>query len=239
MNQVSVFLEKHNILSNAQHGFRRGRSTATALAQFTDDVNDCLDQRKQVVVVFIDFKKAFDTLEHHQLLQAMEECGIAGPLNRWFRAYLTDRSLRTVIDGVVGEPRRVACGVPTGSVFGPVGYIMHVNSMCNVVRNSRIYMYADDTCLVFADKELDVIERNIQEDLTNIIKWAHDNGIIININKTKCMRISSPYLKHCERPPRVVGHSYECLHGDMTYCTCADIEVSSTCKVPPPQFCTG
>ncbi|KAF9787706.1 hypothetical protein SFRURICE_003191 [Spodoptera frugiperda] len=138
---------------------------------------------------------------------------------------IIERALRTVVDGVVGEASDVTCGVPTGSVFGPVGYIMHVNSMCNVVQKCRIYMYADDTCLVYADRDLDVIERNIQDDLTNIIKWAHDNGIIININKTKCMYIRSPYLRTFDRQPRVVGHSYECLHGDAKYCTCAYVEV--------------
>lgn len=208
-----------------QYGFRRGRSTASVLARFTDDVNEALDQRKQVVVIYIDFKKAFDTLEHHQLLQAVEECGVGGPLKQWLRAYFTNRQLRTVIDGVTGEPAHMCCGVPTGSVFGPVGYIMHVNSMCNVVQNCRIYMYADDTCLLYADKNLSVIESKIQEDFTQIIKWTHDNGIIMNINKTKCMHIRSPYLKNICSAPRIVGHSFQCLHSDQVACSCPEIEV--------------
>lgn len=227
VEQISAFLERNSIISNAQHGFRRGRSTTTALAQFADDVNECLGQRKQVVVVYIDFKKAFDTLGHHQLLQAMEECGIAGPLNRWLRAYLTGRTLQTVVDGVRGTPALVECGVPTGSVFGPVGYVMHVNSMCNVVHNCNIYMYADDTCLLYADKDLTVIENKIQEDFTNIIKWAHDNGIVININKTKCMHVRSPYSRQVNRPPRIIGHTYECLHSALHNCECECIEVVS------------
>ncbi|KAI5631398.1 reverse transcriptase (RNA-dependent DNA polymerase) domain-containing protein [Phthorimaea operculella] len=205
--------------------FDGGRSTATALAQFTDDVNGALDQHKQVVVVYIDFRKAFDTLEHNQLIQAMEECGIAGPLSNWLRAYLTDRYLQTVVDKVTGDPARVSCGVPTGSVYGPVGYIMHVNSMCNVVKNCCIYMYADDTCLLYADKDLNVIERKLQQDFTNIIKWAHDNGIVINISKTKCMLIRSPHLKAESRAPRIIGHSYYCLHNDGAMCDCAELEV--------------
>ncbi|XP_047992083.1 uncharacterized protein LOC125230873 [Leguminivora glycinivorella] len=82
------------------HGFRRDRSTATALARFADDVNSSLNDRQQVVVVYIDFKKAFDTLDHHQLLQAMDECGISGPVNKWLQSYLSERSLRTSVCGV-------------------------------------------------------------------------------------------------------------------------------------------
>lgn len=239
IGQMGSFLEENNILSNSQHGFRRGRSTATALAQFTDEINGALDKQKQVGVIFIDFKKAFDTLEHEQLLEAAEECGIAGPLNKWLRAYLAGRTLCTVVDGCSSTtPAPATCGVPTGSVCGPVAYIMHVNSMSNVVKNCKIYMYADDTCLVYADKDLSVIEKNIQEDFTNIVKWAHDNGIIINISKTKCMIIRSPYLKSVPRAPHITGHSYECLHraaeapplSRREPCACAAIEVVSQYK---------
>lgn len=138
VEQITVFLEKYNVLSNVQHGFRRGRSTATALARFADDVNGSLNDRQQVVVVYIDFKKAFDTLDHRQLLCAMDECGISGPVNKWLQAYLSDRTLRTAVCGVTGSSAQIACGVPTGSVYGPGGYIMHVNSMCNVVKHSRM-----------------------------------------------------------------------------------------------------
>ncbi|XP_046964213.1 uncharacterized protein LOC124533093 [Vanessa cardui] len=113
--------EKHSILSDGQHGFRRGRSTGTALAQFTDYVNNRLNEGKFVAVIFIDYKKAFDTLEHDVLLQAMQECGIRGPVNRWFKCYLENRYLCTTIDGTTGDDVSVTLGVPTGSVFGPVG----------------------------------------------------------------------------------------------------------------------
>ncbi|KAG7299269.1 hypothetical protein JYU34_017830 [Plutella xylostella] len=195
VRQISNFLDKHNIISDCQHGFRQGRSTSTALKQFTDYVNNCLDERKQVVALFVDFKKAFDTLGHDQLLQAMEECGIRGPLNNWLKSYLSNRSMQTVISGTRGSEANIRYGVPTGSVYGPVGYIMHVNSLSNVIENCKMFMYADDTCLLYAHKDLQIIQKCIQKDLENIIKWSHDNGIIINMTKTKCMHICSPYNK--------------------------------------------
>ncbi|XP_064076260.1 uncharacterized protein LOC135194575 [Vanessa tameamea] len=90
--------------------------TGTALAQFTDYVNNRLNEGKFVAAIFIDYKKAFDTLEHDVLLQAMQECGIRGPVNRWFKCYLENRYLCTTIDGTTGDDVRVTLGVPTGSL---------------------------------------------------------------------------------------------------------------------------
>ncbi|KAG7300644.1 hypothetical protein JYU34_014950 [Plutella xylostella] len=164
----------------------------------------------------------------------MEECGIRGPLNNWLKSYLSNRSMQTVISGTRGSEANIRYGVPTGSVYGPVGYIMHVNSLSNVIENCKMFMYADDTCLLYAHKDLQIIQKCIQKDLENIIKWSHDNGIIINMTKTKCMHICSPYNKPKLNSLRVVGHSYDCLHSkcsdsihmdtSITACNCADIE---------------
>ncbi|KAG7300160.1 hypothetical protein JYU34_015709 [Plutella xylostella] len=232
VGQVSSFLEQHGIISDSQHGFRRGRSTATALARFTDSVNTSLNSGQQVLAVFIDFKKAFDTLDHCQLLQAMEECGISGPTNQWFRNYLTDRTLRTAVGGAVGSEVRVDLGVPTGSVYGPVGYIMHVNSVPNVVKKCNVFMYADDMCLLLSGRDLDTIQNNMQTDFDMITKWAHDNGIILNINKTKCMHIYSPYNKKAKasKSVNIIGHTYECLHADYQNCQCKKLETVNQFK---------
>lgn len=228
---MSNFLDNNNIISDSQHGFRRGRSTATALAGFTDFVNESLDQRKQLVVIFIDFKKAFETLEHHQLLQAMDECGIRGPLKQWFKAYSHDRKLQTVIDGKIGKKFNITYGVPTGSVYGPIGYSIHVNSMCNVIKHCKAFMYADDTCLMYADRDLNVIQQKLQEDFDSIMRWSHDNGIIINLSKTKCMHIYSPYSRVYSTKPVLIGHSYDCLHSkNSTICSCNVVEVVDSYK---------
>lgn len=229
VGQISGFLEKHDVLTDTQHGFRRGRSTVTALSGFADHVNDRLNSGEQLVALFIDYKKAFDTLDHDILLQAMEECGIRGPTNCWFRNYLTNRKIRTVINGVAGEEAVVDLGVPTGSVFGPVGYIMHVNSVSSVVKNCRVYMYADDMCLLCASKDIIEVQKCIQEDFENITKWAHDNGILINLSKTKYMHIHSPYNKRAKTIKKgditLIGHTYECLHNNKMCCNCSKLQL--------------
>jgi hypothetical protein len=224
VSQISKYLEKNNIISDTQHGFRRMRSTATALSEFTDEVNEHLNNQKYVLTLYIDFKKAFDTLDHEQLIVAMQECGVRGSALEWIRSYLSNRTLTTVIDGRSGDEAKVIYGVPTGSIYGPVGYIMHVNSMSNVVQNCSTYMYADDTCIVYADRDIKNLEQCVQTDFVNIIKWSHDNGIILNIEKTKCMLIKSPYLRVPSENINIIGHTYDCLHNNQLNCECAGIE---------------
>lgn len=233
VNQITGFLERHNILTDVQHGFRPGKSTDTALSKFTNCVNNNLNQRNMVVALFIDFKKAFDTLDHDGLLQAMSECGIAGPVSQWFRNYLENRVIKVSICNTESRAGRVLYGVPTGSVFGPLGYIMHVNSMPNVVKKCHIYMYADDTCLLYGGKNSNEIENALQMDFNNIVKWAHDNGIIINISKTKYMKIYTPYSNYSNENVSIVGHNYECFHSKTnsqfaTQCNCPKLEQVNT-----------
>lgn len=116
---------------------------------------------------------------------------------------------------MAGEEANVNLGVPTGSVFGPIGYIMHVNSVSNVVKNCRMFMYADDMCLAFASKNITEVQQGIQEDFDSVTKWAHDNCIILNLSKTKCMHtlpIQSNAKSVSENDLNIIGHTYDCLH---------------------------
>ncbi|KAG7302273.1 hypothetical protein JYU34_013767 [Plutella xylostella] len=222
--QVTKFLEKHEILSSNQYGFRRNHSTTSALSKFTNDINEYLHNKNQVLAIFIDYKKAFDTLDHDLLIRAMNECGIRGPMSEWFRCYLNNRKMQTVVDNNHSHAEQIKYGVPTGSVYGPIGYIMHVNSVSNVVQNCKVYMYADDMCILSAGKDLKAINSKIQDDFNSITKWAHDNGIILNIKKTKCMYIHSPYNGKDSQSLQVIGHSYDCLHNRLAHCKCDALE---------------
>lgn len=228
VSQISNFLDHNNVLSDTQHGFRKGRSTISALLGFADHVNEYLNSGKQVIALFIDYKKAFDTLDHDILLQAMDECGIRGPTNKWFRNYLSGRKIRTMIAGENGEEADMELGVPTGSVFGPLGYVMHVNSVANVVRKCQVFMYADDMCLLYGSKDISEVQSHVQEDFENITKWAHDNGIILNLLKTKCMHLYSPrnqLAKYMNTEDlAIIGHTYECIHNNKNNCNCAKLQ---------------
>jgi hypothetical protein len=109
---------------------------------------------------------------------------------------------------------------------------MHVNSMPNVIKQCKVYMYADDTCIIYSDTDQIKIQQAMQEDFNNIVRWAHDNGIIINVSKTKCMAILSPYNKCKKISVKLKGHTYDCLHNNNmdNKCSCAYLEIVSSYK---------
>lgn len=184
-NQIQCFIEKNRIINPTQYGFQKEKSTTQLLSKFTDHINCHLNEKYYVGIIFIDFKKAFDTLDHQTLLKAMEECGIRGPLKNMFKNYLLNRKIKVKIDGIFSDEMLTDTGVATGSISGPTCYIMQVNSLPNVIKRCKCYMFADDTCIICADRNIQKIEEFLQTDLNNIIKWSHDNGIILNAKKNK------------------------------------------------------
>ncbi|XP_037874514.1 uncharacterized protein LOC119630122 isoform X1 [Bombyx mori] len=224
INQIGTFLQKNNILTECQHGFQKNKSTNTLLSNFTDEINAHLENKKIIVAIFYDFRKAFDTLQTETLLNGMEECGLGQPLNPWFSDYLRARSYRVKVGDAFSEEKQVNCGVPQGSGCGPVCYLMHVNSLCGVLRHCSAHMFADDLCTLSASTDLAEMCRRVQEDVDAVVKWSHDNGIILNADKTKMIIIHSPYLRSIDNPPPLIAHSFDCFHNKKINCTCNPIE---------------
>ncbi|XP_060805091.1 uncharacterized protein LOC132902787 [Amyelois transitella] len=224
VNQIGTYLQKNNILNECQHGFQKQKSTNTLLSGFTDDINTHLENKKIVVAVFYDFKKAFETLDMDTLLKGMEECGLGQPLNQWFSDYLTGRSYRVKVGDTLSDEKLVDCGVPQGSGCGPVCYLMHVNGLCGALQHCSAYMFADDLCTLSAGTDLAETCRLVQRDVDAVVKWSHDNGIILNTEKTKLLIIHSPHLRPVESPPPLFAHSFECFHDNNLDCKCTPIE---------------
>lgn len=224
VTKIGKFLQHNNILNECQHGFQKGKSTNTLLSKFTNEINTHLDNKKIVLAIFYDFKKAFDTLDTDTLLNGMDECGIGQPLNAWFRDYLTSRSYRVGVGDAVSEEVPVGCGVPQGSRCGPVCYLMHVNSLCGVLCHSSAHMFADDLCTLLAGTDLHEMCRLIQRDIDAVVKWSHDNGIVLNSDKIKLLLIHSPYINVTVTPPLLFAHSFSCLHQNSVACQCLPIE---------------
>ena len=144
-NQLYQYLNENSLLSPGQFGFRALHSTTTALLEFTDDCYSCLDQGKYVGVVFVDLKKAFDTIP----LQKLELYGIQDPVLKWFQSYLSNRSQFTRVNGIDSEVENINVAVPQGSCLGPLLFLIYINDLPKFVKNASVYMYADDTGLTF------------------------------------------------------------------------------------------
>ncbi|XP_045505188.1 uncharacterized protein LOC123701725 [Colias croceus] len=153
----------------------------------------------------------------------MEECGVVEPLNNWFRDYLTSRSFKVRIEDTFSDGKAVLCGVPQGSGCGPVCYLMHVNSLCGVLKHCTAHMFADDLCAMRAGTDLAETCRLVQTDIDAVVKWSHDNGIVLNTDKTKLLIVHSPYLP-LSQTYSMFTHTFECIHNQFKTCICKPIE---------------
>lgn len=223
---LNNYLSKYNIINKYQYGFQKGKSTSDLLLSFSDFVNSKLNDNLHVLALFIDYSKAFDTLNHKKLAYALDMAGIRGPLLQWFVNYLSDRKFTIRVGNASSAVKSVRTGVPQGSILGPILYLIYVNSLFGSILKCKIYMYADDTLLVAVHRKLSTANKYMQEDFTRVLKWSHDNDLIINSSKTKIMHICSPFNVLVDAPFSVIFHSLSCLHlnkeNEIICCQCSD-----------------
>ena len=137
------FLERNTILYCYQYGFRKLYSTVLELIEITDHIKRLLDEKHYVIGLFIDFKKAFDTVDHEILLYKLECYGMRWLVNYFFRSYLTNRRQYTVINGVNSDLRTASGGVPQGSVLGPLFSLLYINYLYRSIGHNAVRLYAE------------------------------------------------------------------------------------------------
>ena len=143
--QLYNYLQQHKILSPYQCGFRKCHSTEFAALSFSDNIRRNMDQGQLTGAVFIDLRKAFDTVDHAVLLAKLSNMGIVGREHDWFSDYLTNRTQVVEFQGVTSAPNTISAGVPQGSILGPLLFILHINDLLQVISECSKLMYADDT----------------------------------------------------------------------------------------------
>ena len=145
-------------MSPFQCGFRKCHSTEFAALSLADTIRRNMDQGMLTGAVFIDFRKAFDTVNHDLLLKKLSYMGVLDKELAWFKDYLHDQTQVLDFQGVSSDPEPIPIAVPQGSILGPLLFILHVNDLPNVLNRCSMLMYADDTVLFYAASKVDALK---------------------------------------------------------------------------------
>ena len=192
-NQLTTFLSANNILYKYQFGFRKNHSTELALIEISDLIYKALDSSEFFFSLYLDLSKAFDTVNFEILLQKLDHYGIRGLGNQWMRSYLYNRCQRVDIDGQLSEPLIPICGVPQGSILGPLLFLIYINDLPNTSYLLNFRLFADDTKIYLANSSLPEIQEIISTELPKISTWLNANKLSLNVKKTKFVLFKDPH----------------------------------------------
>ena len=178
------FLDEHNILYEHQFGFRKFYSTAYSLIEITEQIKNTIDDGKYGCGIFIDLKKAFDTVNHKILLTKLEHYGIRGNILKWFDSYLSGRKQYVFYNGVSSDVAPFTCGVPQGSVLGPLLFLIYINDLPNISKKLSFFLFADDTNIYYESSNLKELELTVNKELKLLSLWLNLNRLALNVSKT-------------------------------------------------------
>ena len=180
-------MDKNNIIYKYQFGFRQKHSTQQAIISLVNKITSCINSGDLMIGVFLDLKKAFYIVNHTILIRKMYAYGIRGNILKWFESYLADRSQYVTYDGIKSNTSFLNCGVPQGSILGPLLFIIFINDIFNVSELLFTVLYADDACFLLGGKNLENLITCLNNELKNITTWLKSNKLTLNVNKTHYM----------------------------------------------------
>ena len=185
--QITSHLEEYNLLTQYQNGFRKKHSTIDTIFRYTTDLQNYKNNKANTSSLYVNLKKAFDTVNHILLIKKLKIIGITDIALNWIKTYLTNRTQQTQIGADLSSEREVKTGVPQGSILGPTFFLCYINDIVDVCRNSKIVLYADDTVLY---KQINESQRfldmhDFKQDVNRLIHWCQRNRLSINVKKTK------------------------------------------------------
>ena len=165
--------------------FRNKLSTNHALSDITSKIRTACDKGIFACGVNVDFKQAFDTVNHEFLLNKLNHYGIKGTELQWFKTYLKGRQQHTTVNCFSSKNAYMNYGVPQGSVLGPLPFLIYINVLNKAIKYSDVHHFADDTNLLPSDKSLKMINKHISHDLKLLSIWLRANEISLNASKQK------------------------------------------------------
>ena len=198
-----------NILSEHQYGFIPGRSTQLAIFDILKEIFEARNSKLDTGLLFLDDRKAFDSLDHNILLTKLQGLGASGKMLNWFCSYL-NRTQCVRHSGQVSTELKFKCGIPQGSCLGPTLFIFYINDVFRYIGNDiNIMMFADDCVLYKSDIICDTILECLQKGLDNYVSWGRDNNMYLNASKTKSMLIKPTIQYNLYQPLSTEGKNIQ------------------------------
>ena len=194
-NRLINFIQKNNILYEKQFGFRAYHSTDHAILSIIDKIQLAVEERNYSCGIFLDFSKAFDTVDHNILVKKLEQYGIRGIAKEWFASYLSNRQQFVSLNNIKSDLYSVTCGIPQGSVLGPLLFLLYINDFNKCSELLDFHLFADDSNLFYKHKNLLTLQANINMELNNIHIWLCANKLSLNIDKSNFVIFHPPQKK--------------------------------------------
>ena len=188
------------------------RSTQFAVFEILRDIYEARNSKKTTGMVFLDVRKAFDSLDHNILFNKLKSLNISGNMLQWFYSYL-DRTQRIRHNGKSSAELKFQCGIPQGSCLGPTLFIFYINAVFETINNNvQMMMFADDCVLYKSHENCDTVLTALQKGLNNYVDWGVNNNMHLNVSKTKAMLLFPSSDYNLYRPLTTGGREIHYVH---------------------------